>query len=124
MLAHQTLNIHNSHDIISARMQVRESARYAGMNLADQARISLATSCLMEGIGLGKGTSQSSVAIEQLNDGKNKGVRVVFTITKPNEHHPLQTAAGSISWMVDSIAINELKNERVEIVLTKWVIRR
>ena len=78
----------------------------------------------MEGIGVGHSDAPSSVIIEQLNDGKNRGVRVVFTIGDAQKHISLQTAAKNIGWMVDDVAINALKNERIEVILTKWVMRR
>lgn len=124
MLAQRILNIRNSHDIISTRMQVREAARHAGMDLGDQARISLATSSLMEGLGLGQELNSSSIAIEQFGEGQNKGLKVVCTFVNPKEHQPVKTAAGNISWMVDNVAINYLENDQVEIILTKWVMRR
>ena len=40
----QTIEIHNRFDIIEARMQVRTLARKLGLDLFDQARISLAAS--------------------------------------------------------------------------------
>jgi len=124
MLAQQILNIRNSHDIISTRMQVREAARHAGMDLGDQARISLATSSLMEGLGLGHDSSSSSITIEHLNEGPNKGLRVVCCFVNPRERQPVQMAAGNIGWMVDNVTINYLENDQVEIILTKWVMRR
>lgn len=124
MLAQQILNIHNTHDIINTRMQVREAARNVGMDLGDQARISLATSSLMEGLGLGQDSSSSSIAIEYLSEEQKKGLRVVCTFLDPKENRLIGTAAGNIGWMVDDIAIHYLANEQVEIILTKWVVRR
>lgn len=124
MLAQQTLTINNPNDIIITRMQVREAARRAGMDLGDQARISLATSSLMEGLSLGNGSSSTSIAIENLNEEKNVGLRVVCTFPDPGEQKPVKISVGNISWMVDDIAVHYLGNEQVEVVLTKWVVRR
>lgn len=134
MSAKQILTIHNSNDIIITRMKVREAARNAGMDPSDQARISLATSSLLEGLGseglgleglgLGHDSISLSIAIEQMSDGQNSGLRVVYTFVNPKERQSIHTAAGKIGWMVDKIAINNIGDDRVEIILTKWVMKR
>jgi len=124
MLAQQTLNINNTNDIINTRMQVREAARLVGLDLGDQARISLAASSLLEGLGLGHSVSAASIAIQRLSEEKNIGLRVICTFPDPREHKPVNTVTGNIGWMVDDIAIHYLANGQVEIILTKWVVRR
>lgn len=124
MVLQQTLNIRDAYDIINTRMQVREAARSAGMDLGDQARISLATSSLMEGLGFGNNPRSSSVSIESLKEGQSIGLRVVCTYTNTNEPQPIHNAVENIGWMVDNVVINYLENDRVEIILTKWVMRR
>jgi hypothetical protein len=124
MSVRQVITIRNTHDITNSRMQVREAARRAGMDLSDQARISLATSSLIEGLGMGNEPGSSSVSIEQVNNEQEKGLRVVFAFAKPRYHQVVHTAAGNVGWMVDDVSINYISDEQVEIILTKWVAGR
>ena len=124
MVTQQILNIHNSHDIISTRMQVREAARHVGLVPGDQARISLATSSLIEGLGLGFDAGTTSVGIEELNDGKKIGLSVIFTFEDPRERQPIQAAATNIGWMVDNLDISFPEHNKMVIILTKWAIKR
>jgi len=124
MLTQQILNIRDSYDIITTRMQVREAARQAGMDLGDQARISLATSSMMEGLGFGYDPSSSVITIEHLNEDQTKGLRVVCNFINSKERQQVQAAVENIRWMIDDVKINYLENEQVEIILTKWVVRR
>lgn len=129
MLAKQVLKIHSSNDIIITRMKVREAARYVGMDPSDQARISLATSSLLEelgseGFGLGHDSASISITIEQFSEGQDNALRVVYTFVNPKERQLLHTAAGKIGWMVDKVTIDNIGDDQVEITLTKWVMKR
>jgi hypothetical protein len=124
MAVPQIYNIRSVYDIITARMQVRETARSIGMDLADQARLSLATSSLLEGLGLGINSDSSSVSIESLSEGQNKGLRVICTFHDSIEHRPVKMATGNVDWMVDTIDIRNLTDDQVEISMTKWVMRK
>jgi hypothetical protein len=124
MLMPLTLKISNSYDIINTRMRVREAARDLGMDLGDQARISLATSSLMEGLKIGQDTKYTSIAIEQLNGGPKPGLKISCKFPVSGEHKSVETAASNISWMVDEITVQYLQDEQAEITLTKWVVRR
>lgn len=124
MLPQQIIKIRDSYDIINTRMQVREVARHVGMDLGDQARISLAASCLMEGLGFGHNPHSSMITIEPLDEGQRKGIRVVCTFANDGERQQVQSAAGNIGWMVDDVTINYVDSEQTEIILTKWVMRR
>jgi hypothetical protein len=124
MLTSQVLTINNSYDIINTRMRVREAARCVGMDLGDQARISLATSSLMEGLSVGKDSKSTSITIEALNGGQKNGLKIICTFPVSGERKTVEIAAGNIGWMVDDINILYLAEEQVEIILTKWVVRR
>jgi len=124
MVDQQIFSIRNKHDIINVRMHVREAARNIGMDLGSQARISLATSSLTEKLGLGIEPDSNSIAIKCLNEGHNKGLRVVCTFCDSKEAKPVNMAVGNVSWLVDTVAIRNLSGDQVEITLTKWVMRR
>lgn len=124
MVGPQIYNIRSVIDIITTRRLVREKARAVGMDLADQARLSLATSSLLEGLGLGINSDSSSVSIESLSEGQNKGLRVICTFYDSIEHRPVKMATGNVDWMVDTITIRNLKDDQVEISMTKWVMRK
>jgi hypothetical protein len=120
MLARHFLNICSGSDISYARMQVRESARDIGMNPSDQARISLATSSLMESLGLGNESVPTSLSIEPLCERNIEGLKVTCTFQGSKENKPVHDMASNIKWMVDDIAVNHLANDQIEIILTKW----
>jgi anti-sigma regulatory factor (Ser/Thr protein kinase) len=124
MLAPLIFNICSQYDIVSVRMKVREAARLIGMDLSDQARISLATSSLMERCGSVFGSGSGSITIECLREAQNTGLRVVYTFSNSREQHLENMADGNVSWMVDTLAIRNLASGQVEITLTKWVKRK
>ena len=124
MLVPQFINIRSEYDIVNARMQVRETARSIGMDLRDQACLSLATSSLLEGLGLGFNSGAGSITIQCLSEGQNKGLSVICTFHDSSEQKPVQMATGNVGWMVDTIVIRNLANDQVEITMTKWDMKR
>ncbi|HSJ58875.1 MAG TPA: ATP-binding protein, partial [Anaerolineae bacterium] len=68
MTDREPIAIQNELDIIEARMHVRKLAREAGLDLFDQARISLATSTMAIILGLEK-SGNGSIHLSQLDDG-------------------------------------------------------
>jgi hypothetical protein len=114
----QTLVIANEYDIILLRMQVRDLARAVGLNLGDQARISLAASSAAQVIGLGA-TQCDQVTIESCYRDGRAGVRVVCT-TKNGKADHTPYAFGDTRWMVDELTCETLPSKEMQVTLVKW----
>ena len=119
MSENQTIEIHNRFDIIEARMQVRTMARKLGLDLFDQARISLAASTVAIILGL-ESSGNGSISMERRQFGERVGVEVVCT--KADARLP-NLAAGVMDdakRMVDELTIRELPSSGVQVTLFKW----
>ena len=115
----QTIEIHNRFDIIEARMQVRTLARKLGLDLFDQARISLAASTVAIILGL-ENSGNGTISMERRQFGERVGVEVVCT--KADARLP-NLAAGVMDdakRMVDELTIRELPSRGIEVTLFKW----
>lgn len=121
MFAEKSLTITSETDVIQARMEVRETARQLGMQMGDQARISLATSSLANALGLGDGTMRGSIDINCLTNGKTKGLRVACTFRNNRDSAWVTELTRNVRWMLDAIDIRQLGGDYVEIAMTKWV---
>lgn len=123
MNIYQTIAVHSSLDVITARMHVREVARHLGMNLSDQSRISLATSSLASALGLGLGLNNhvtGQIVIESLDGEDRKGLKVVC-IRNNGDGHILHTSYfGNERWMVDEFEIESPSTDQVKITMVKW----
>jgi hypothetical protein len=121
MIKQQTISVRSAIDVVTARMQVRETARRLGMSLADQSRISLATSSLANALGLGKGnTAEGQVVVECLENGERRGVRVSCLRFDCQGYVPPVSYFGNERWMVDEFNMKVLPSDTLEVTLTKW----
>lgn len=113
------MEIESRFDIIEARMRVRTLAREIGLDLFDQARISLATSTLAIILGLeevGRGT----IAMGRLNAGERVGVQVICTRA---DRALSDLAAGVLDdarRMVDDLMVKKLPSGGIEVTMIKW----
>ncbi len=107
-------------DVIMMRAKVRDLAREMGMDMMQQASISLAASSLAHVLGV-RGMQGGHVTIERLCcDGRN-GLRVVFL--KP-EGMPSELSSVQLSdakWMVDELQIESLPPQQLRVTLIKWL---
>ena len=118
MAKNEIIPIHNSMDIIAARMVVRDTARQFGLRLMDQSCISLATSSIASAMGMGvESDDEGQILIECLQAGSRKGLRVSCSryMTK-EEDMPLLNHSRS---MVDEFEVKK-DPPRFTVVLTKW----
>jgi len=123
MIPIQTIAIRSGLDIVTARMRVREAARHLGMSLTDQSRISLATSCLANALGLGIDNSiQGQITIEPVTEKALKGLRIVCTRFNCNEYVPPMAYFSNERWMVDEFEVMPSVNGNLEITLAKWMV--
>ncbi len=118
MIPEETIPVRSSIDVVTARMQVREAARKHGLNLTDQARISMATSSLASQLfSSGEARTGCQVIIEFLVNGHRVGLRVTLrwrnvpgiTVTTSNER-----------WMVDEIDVHPVSDDIREVTMIKW----
>jgi anti-sigma regulatory factor (Ser/Thr protein kinase) len=114
--------IQNEIDLVTARMKVRDAARRMGMSLADQSRISLATSSLANALGLGKaGVANGSVTIECLQNGSRKGLQICCFRDDCDGYAPPVSYFSNERWMVDELEMFTHSPERVEVRMIKWM---
>ncbi len=105
-------------DIINARQKVREVARLMGMNVTDQARISMATSSIAYALKMGSHCNDQ-IHIEWIVNTLGRGIRIVCMV---DEYVELPVSIlKDISWMTDQLTVESsyLKNSRI--VLIKYV---
>ncbi len=118
MYPSQTISLSNEADIVLLRMQVRDLARAVGMNLADQARVSLAASSLAKVMGWGTGHPGQATLVRLVRDS-HTGVQVIGAdqCAQPG------CATGSLDevrWMVDELTAEILPTHIRQVTLIKW----
>ncbi len=122
MTDQQQIPIQNEIDLVTARMKVREMARRMGMSLADQSRISLATSSLANALGLGKaGIANGNVIIESTLNGSRKGLLIRCFRNDCDGYAPPLSYFTNERWMVDELELFTHSPEQVEVRMIKWV---
>jgi hypothetical protein len=119
MNENQTIEIHNRFDIIEARMQVRTLARKLGLDLFDQARISLAASTVAIILGL-ESSGNGSISMERRQFGERVGVEVVCTKADAKLPNLAAGVMDDAKRMVDELTIKELPSHGIEVTLFKW----
>lgn len=113
-----TISVKSELDVIAARMAVRDLARSIGMNLGDQARISLATSSVAFAMGMGK-PYQGQIRAECLQTKERSGVQVTCTqLDGTSDSAP--GGWGDARWMVDEMTVAKLPLRHWCITLVKW----
>ncbi len=115
----QTIEIHNRFDIIEARMQVRTLARRLGLDLFDQARISLAASTVAIILGL-ESSGNGTISMERRQFGERMGVEVVCTKADARLPNLASGVMDDAKRMVDELTIRELPSRGIEVTLFKW----
>lgn len=118
----KTITINNELDIIEARMRVRTLARETGLDLFDQARISLATSTLAIILGLEKG-SHGSVGMRQLHAHDRVGVQVICTRHDTSAHDLTVGVLDDARRMVDEMQVSQPSGGGVAVTVVKWARR-
>jgi hypothetical protein len=117
----QVLALHSESDIIAARLLVRRLARARGFDIADQARISLASSSLAYSLGLGGIVNEGQIAIECLSDGARTGIRVVYTKASSAMFDLALEAFEEMRFMVDELSVERLPGDDLRVTLLKWM---
>jgi hypothetical protein len=115
----QTVVVQEDFDVIVSRSKVRELARRIGMNTADQARISLATSSAARALGIGR-THYGKITIEDIQRESCLGIRIVCEVDGADGLVAAEKLADAQA-MTDELEIHQLSAESVQVTLIKWV---
>jgi len=118
MYKSQTIALGNESDIVLLRMQVRDLARAVGMNLADQARVSLAASSLAKAMGLGANHPGQAIIAGLVRD-EQTGVRVVC-MEERSQSRCSSELPNEVRWMVDELTMEMLPSNVRQATLIKW----
>ncbi|GEM_PF-1872914 len=118
----QSLAIENQLDIIEARMRVRLLARDSGLDLFDQARISLATSTLAIILGLEK-AGTGIITMHPLAEAGRTGVRVVCIKHRASQRDLAAGVLDDARRMVDELRVEERPEGSIHVSLVKWAGR-
>lgn len=118
MYKSQTISLGSESDIVLLRMRVRDLARSVGMNLADQARVSLAASSLAKAMGLGA-NAPGQATIAGLARDTQTGVQVICADKRA--HPGCKTGSlEEVRWMVDELTLETLPSSIRQARLVKW----
>lgn len=121
----KTIFVDTNLSIISARAEIRKLARMAGLDTADQARISLAASTLAHFLDLG-GQHNGAIHFERLNHDQQPGVRVICVTQGRKLNNTLESEHGGtlnkLRWMVDDLSVEYLADNEIQITMTKWAV--
>jgi hypothetical protein len=129
----QTIVIESHLDVVEARVRVRSLAREVGLDLFDQARISLATSTLAIILGMEKsgGGSISMEPLEAQPAEERRGVQVTC-LCEVGSEVALRGANASVDAggvlddarrMVDDLLVRAAPDGGIEVTLIKWAGR-
>jgi hypothetical protein len=116
-----TLTIHNSSDAIIARAEVRKLAQRQGLDLAGQARISLATYSLANALGM-RTRYPVQVIIDLLAKRGRAGVSVACVTPENVEAGPTPETFSDVRWMVDELIVETLPSSAVKVTLIQWTM--
>lgn len=120
MAESQTIAIRTEADVIHARMQTRQLAREAGLQIADQARISLAASSLAHALELGN-SYEGKVTITRLN-GHRSGIQIVYNTSREDNSELVKDLIRTNDWklMVDELTVSVLPGDDLMVIAVKW----
>jgi hypothetical protein len=118
----RTIPIMSQADIYAARMTTRQVAIEIGMNLIDQARISLATSSLASCLKMGGNSAlPDQIQITGIVEEPNHGIRLVFITRHPSRRTCLDVELVKINEVFDVHQVEETPDHALRITLIKWV---
>ena len=123
----RTIPIMNQVDIHAARMYTREAARLVGLELNEQAQVSMATSsladCLKMGAHVRPATGRlgqtNQIVIQVIDDGR-PGLQVDFETMNITNCDAIQFQLKRIRSLVDEIKIEQQPDGPVRVIMIKW----
>lgn len=114
----KTFTVAGQTDIVLLRMSVRDAARAQGMTLADQARISLATSSIAEAIDVDS-ENPGQATVSECSRHDRVGIQVTY-LAQDDERGNWNKVLGNIKWMVDDAYVERLPEGQIQVTLMKW----
>jgi hypothetical protein len=119
----RTIPIMSQADIYAARMTTRQVAIEIGMNLIDQARISLATSSLATCLKMGGNSAlPDQILITRVVQDELVGIRLTFITRHPSRRTCLDEELSKINEVFDVQEIEDTSDNALKVTLIKWVI--
>lgn len=118
-----TITTTGVHDIMTARAKVRDLARRKGLDITDQARISLATSSIADVMGLGT-HRPGQIVVDSVEETERIGIRVICTAAKEARSALDSSQVDVHRLMVDDLVVETLPSGDVEAILIQWSTRR
>jgi hypothetical protein len=117
----RTIPIMSQADIYAARMTTRQVAIEIGMNLIDQARISLATSSLANCLKMGGITAlPDQILINNIVQDQQIGIQLVFFTRNPSRRACLDEELAKINGVFDTQKIEVTPENALRVTLIKW----
>ncbi len=123
----RTIPILNQVDIHAARMYTREAARLVGLELSEQAQVSMATSSMADCLKMaspvqpvpGRVTETNQIIVQIIDNG-HPGLQVDFeTLNIPNSE-TIQFQLKRIQSLVDEIKVEEQPDGVIRVIMIKW----
>lgn len=118
-----TLTISGAFDAITARMRVRELARTRGLNITDQARISLAAYSLATALELGN-KYPGRIVIDFLDSDSRTGLRVSCITDEATSGDLDSKSLSNAKWLVDELDVETLPSGQVQATVIQWSATR
>ncbi len=119
MAEKHTLEISGEIDIILARMEVREFARGKGLNIRDQACISLTAASLAYAMGL-EGFNKGQITVDTLNKDGCVGVRVICSKENASIKDFSAEKLSKARLIVHQLTVEEYPPNGVRITAIQW----
>jgi hypothetical protein len=127
MIWTRTIPITNQVDVHAARMYTREAARLVGLELNEQAQVSMATSAMAECLKMGSRDNGSSHQVAATNqiiiqviDAERQGLQVDFESRNVNSGDSVKAQLKRILSLVDEVTIEQLPSGSIRAVMKKW----
>jgi hypothetical protein len=98
-------------------------ARKKGLDITDQARISLATSSIADVMGLGT-HRRGQIVVDSVEETERIGIRVICTAAKEARRDLTPSQVDVHRLMVDDLVVETLPSGDVEAILIQWSARR
>jgi hypothetical protein len=118
----QTFKIDTDYDVVFVRKQVREVARTAGMDTANQARVSLGVSALAQKLGLGAGL-EGKIILEVIETEPDRvGIQITLVCAPGVDCTPVTRDIHRARWMymVDDLSVSVQPDGVTRVIALKW----
>ena len=123
----RTIPILNQVDIHAARMYTREAARLVGLELNEQAQVSMATSSLADCLKMGspvqpapgKPAETNQIVIQVIDNG-HVGLQVDFKTLNITNCDSIQFHLKRILSLVDEIKVEQQPDGAIRVIMIKW----